>query len=93
MLQTIIKKNMKIRVLVNSPRDLSRLSTIFFIFGTLLIVLKGLRTLNVLKPFTDGKLAAPEYVKIKSKRLINTIKKSKKFQESLKNEFLWLMSP
>ena len=88
-----MKKNMKIRVLVNSPKDLSKLSTIFFIFGTLLIVLKGLSTLKVLKPFTDGKLVAPEYVKIKSKRLINAIKKSKKFQEFLKKEFLWLISP
>ena len=83
-----MKKNMKTRVLVSSPSDRNKLSTILFIFGTLLIVLKGLSTLNVLKPFIDGKFVAPEYVKIKSSKLINAIKKSKKFQESLKYEFL-----
>ena len=75
-----MKKNINKRVFINSGKETKRTSTNFFIAGIRFTDLKGLRTLKTLKALSEGIFETPIFEVIKSKRLIITIKKSKKFQ-------------
>ena len=75
-----MKKNINKRVFINSGKETKRTSTNFFIAGIRFTDLKGLRTLKTRNALSEGILENPILEIIKSKLLIQTIKKSKIFQ-------------
>ena len=79
----------KINTPIRPGREESKASMSCFILGKRLIVLSGLRILNVLNDFkppllTDGRKLSTEMM---------TTKKSSQFQGSLRYDYLWKMKP
>ena len=71
-------------VFIRSGNDFNNMSTSLLILGIRLTDLNGLKTLKTLKALNEGKFPTPLIVTIKSRILIIIIKKSRRFQVSLK---------